>query len=202
MNYNKYDFPISVMYDLEEGSISPHEKVVVRRLSELGPLFYDQEAVKNTMRTGDALIYEIFYYAFPASRSDWGIGVSRIKPGKVGDEYYMTKGHFHERQDQPEIYFCTKGSGYLLLETDEGDFRAEEFKPGVVTHIPGHWAHRVVNTGGEELSYIGIYSLLAGHVYDQVLKRGFAQIVVEREGRPALVANPRRELGAEATGTV
>jgi len=189
---NEFDFPISVFYDVKEGTFSPYEKRVARRLGELGPMYCDQEAAKALVESGDPLIYEIFYYSYPATLSDWGIGVSRIKPGKVGDEYHMTKGHFHERDDQPEVYFCTKGSGYLLMETKDGDFRAEPFHAGIVTHIPGHWAHRVVNTGAEDLSYIGVYSLKAGHSYDRVLERGFAQVVVERNGKPELIPNPRR----------
>ena len=192
MSTNEYDYPISVFYDLARGDIAPYEKLVERGIGELAPMFHDQQAVADMVARGDELIYEIFYRSFPATRSDWGVGVSRIQPGKVGDEYYMTKGHFHEREDQPEVYFCTKGAGYLLLETVEGDFRAEEFHTGVVTHIPGHWSHRVVNTGSEPMSYIGVYSLSAGHLYDRVLERGFAKIVVERDGAPVLIDNPRR----------
>ena len=192
MSTNEYDYPISVFYDLARGDIAPYEKLVERRIGELAPMFHDQQAVADMVARGDELIYEIFYRSFPATRSDWGVGVSRIRPGTVGDEYYMTKGHFHEREDQPEVYFCTSGTGYLLLETVEGDFRAEEFRTGVVTHIPGHWSHRVVNTGSEPMSYIGVYSLSAGHLYDRVLERGFAKIVVERDGAPVLIDNPRR----------
>ena len=190
---NRYDFPISILYDTAAGKLEQYEKLVERRLSDLAPMYYDQNTVEAIAAREDPLVYEIFYYSFPASKSDWGVGVSRIKPGTVGDEYYMTKGHFHERDDQPEVYICTKGTGFLLMETAEGDFRADEFCPGVVTHIPGHWSHRVVNTGTENLSYIGVYSLSAGHLYEQVLERGFAQIVVQRDGKPTFLPNPRRE---------
>ena len=192
MPENKYDFPISVIYDMAAGKLEQCEKLEERRLSDLAPMYYDQETVEKLVSGDNPLIYEIFYSAFPASKSDWGVGVSRIKPGTVGDEYNMTKGHFHEQDDQPEVYICTKGTGYLLMETLEGVFRAEEFRPGVVTHIPGHWSHRVVNTGTEDLSYIGVYSLSAGHVYDQVLERGFEQIIVERDGKSTFLPNPRR----------
>jgi glucose-6-phosphate isomerase, archaeal len=190
---NKFDIPISVFYDTASGKLEQFEKLVERRLSDLAPMYYDQETVRSLVAGEDPLIYEIFYYSFPASKSDWGVGVSRIKPGTVGDEYNMTKGHFHEQDDQPEVYICTKGTGYLLMETAEGAFKAEEFRPGVVTHIPGHWSHRVVNTGSEDLSYIGVYSLSAGHVYDRVLERGYAQIIVERDGKPLFLPNPRRK---------
>ena len=190
---NRYDFPISILYDTAAGKLEQYEKLVERRLSDLAPMYYDQDTVEALVGREDPLIYEIFYYSFPASKSDWGVGVSRIKPGTIGDEYHMTKGHFHEREDQPEVYICTKGTGFLLMETEGGDFQADEFLPGVVTHIPGHWSHRVVNTGADDLSYIGVYSLSAGHVYERVLERGFEQIVVRRDGKPVFVPNPRRE---------
>lgn len=190
---NRYDFPISILYDTSTGKLEQYEKLVERRLRDLAPMYYDQNAVEAVLAREDPLVYEIFYYSFPATKSDWGVGVSRIKSGTIGDEYYMTKGHFHDRDDQPEVYICTKGTGFLLMETAEGDFRADEFYPGVVTHIPGHWSHRVVNTGAEDLSYIGVYSLSAGHVYEQVLERGFKQIVIKRDGKPIFLPNPRRK---------
>ena len=195
---NKYDSPISILYDTAAGKLVEYEKLVERRLSNLAPMYYDQETVR-ALAEEDPLIYEIFYYSFPASESDWGVGVSRIKPGTIGDEYYMTKGHFHERNDQPEVFICTLGTGYLLMETAEGEFQAHEFTPGIVTHIPGHWSHRVVNTGTEDLSYIGVYSLSAGHVYEQVLERGYEQIVVKRNGKPVFLPNPRRK-ASSSTG--
>ena len=83
---NRFDFPISVFYDTAAGKFEPYEKLVERRISDLAPMYHDQNAVTSMIESGDPLIYEIFYYSFPASKSDWGIGVSRIKPGKVGDE--------------------------------------------------------------------------------------------------------------------
>jgi glucose-6-phosphate isomerase len=104
----------------------------------------------------------------------------------------MTKGHFHALENQPEIYFCLQGEGYLLLETREGEFRTERWTPGTVTHIPAQWAHRVVNTGKNILFYISSFHKSAGHVYELIEQRGFAQIVVERDGKPIFLPNPRR----------
>jgi glucose-6-phosphate isomerase len=93
--------------------------------------------------------------------------------------------------DQAEIYYCLHGQGYLLLDTLEGDFRAEPWQAGVVTHIPPMWAHRAVNTGPDDLVYAGFYRLSAGHLYDRVARQGFAKVVIRREGRPFLT--PRAE---------
>jgi glucose-6-phosphate isomerase len=155
-------------------------------------MFFDQVAVKADLASGNPLVYDIRYYHFITSTSDMSLGVTRIFPGKIGDEYYMTKGHFHERDDQPEIYFCIRGQGYLLMESAAGDFHAHPWRPGVITHIPPFYAHRVVNTSGETLIFVASYHVSAGHNYAPVVQRGFAQVVVERAGRPEMLPNPRR----------
>ena len=67
----------------------------------------------------------------PSSTSgDVAYGTSVVAPGKVGDEYYMTKGHFHTVLDTAEIYFCLAGRGYMLMENPEGDVQWAEFVPG------------------------------------------------------------------------
>ena len=45
------------------------------------------------------------------------IGVTRMEPGKVGDEYYMTRGHIHARPNRPEMYYGESGVGVMLLES-------------------------------------------------------------------------------------
>ena len=139
----------------------------------------------------DPLVYEIWYHPFETSKSDMALGVTRLLPGKVGDEYHMTKGHIHERDDQPEIYFCVQGEGYLLLQTIDGEFRAERWTAGTISHIPPMWAHRVVNTGDDMLVFVASYHLSAGHDYAPIIDKGFRKLLLEREGQPAFVESPR-----------
>lgn len=124
MALKKEDYPISVQFDFAAGEFSPQEKSVERKVSNLSMMFQNKVAAEKMIKAGDPLVYEIFYYGFKTSVSDMALGTTRIQPGKVGDEYFMTKGHFHEAQDQPEIYFCIKGEGYLLMETHADDFQA------------------------------------------------------------------------------
>jgi glucose-6-phosphate isomerase len=189
MILKKEDYPISVQFDFEKGEFSPKEKVVARKVSDLSMMFHDKEAVKKAVDGGDPLVYEIFYYGFRTSVSDMALGTTRIQPGKVGGEYHMTKGHFHEGQDQPEIYFCLKGEGYLLLETRDGDFQAEKWTPGTISHIPPQWAHRVVNTGEGPLVFVSSYHLSAGHDYDLISEQGMKKRLVEKDGKPVFVEN-------------
>jgi glucose-6-phosphate isomerase len=189
--YPLSDLPITVQLDFETGVFRPSPHLVQRRISDLAMMFHDKETVEREIADGDKVVYEILYHPFITSVSDMGLGVTRIFPGTVGDEYHMTKGHFHEAGDQPEIYFCVRGEGHLLMQTAAGDFLAEEWRPGTITHIPPMWAHRVVNTGSEMLFFVASYHLSAGHEYAPIEARGFAKRVVERDGGPLLVDDER-----------
>jgi glucose-6-phosphate isomerase len=193
MALKKEDYPISVQFDFDAGEFSPQEKSVERKVSDLSVMFQDKAAVESMVKAGDPLVYEIFYYGFKTSVSDMALGTTRIQPGKVGNEYYMTKGHFHEAHDQPEIYFCVKGEGYLLMETHEGEFQADKWTRGTISHIPPMWAHRVVNTGNEPLVFVATYHLAAGHIYKDVEEKGFLKRLVEINGEPAFVLNEQRK---------
>jgi glucose-6-phosphate isomerase len=184
------DYPVSFDLDLVTGLVTQYAERVQRRASDMRTMFYDKEAVQQAIADGDPLIYEFYNTKFLTSTSDMAIAITRIWPGKIGDEYYMSKGHQHLRDDQPEIYICLHGTGYLLLDTMDGEFRAEAWKPVTITHIPPMWAHRVVNTGSKTLVYIGVYHAAAGHDYTLVEEQGFAQVAVEREGKPCLVPHP------------
>ena len=52
-----------------------------------------------------------------------------MSPGKVGDEYFMTRGHIHKQADRPEIYYGQKGSGLMLMESPEGEVRIVAIEP-------------------------------------------------------------------------
>ncbi|MDP2965084.1 MAG: glucose-6-phosphate isomerase family protein [Pelolinea sp.] len=189
MNLKKEDYPVTVLYDFDLGEFSPKERSVARKVSDLSPMFHDKAATEALIKQGDPLVYEIFYYGFKTSLSDMALGTTRIQPGKVGDEYYMTKGHFHAAENQPEIYFCVKGQGNLLMQTIEGEFLAERWKVGTISHIPPMWAHRVVNTGNEPLVFVASYHLSAGHNYGPIEEKGFRKLLVERNGKPEFVLN-------------
>jgi glucose-6-phosphate isomerase len=189
----KSDYPISLQFDLANGTFNNDPVIIERRIAEMGKMFYDQESVAKIAEKENRLVYEMIHYYFETSKSDMSLAVSKIQPGKIGDEYHMTKGHFHESPDQPEIYFCLQGTGFLLLETLEGEFRAEPWKMGTITHIPPQWAHRVVNTGKDVLFYISSFHKCAGHVYDFIEENGFKNVVVEKNGTPVLIPNPKRQ---------
>jgi glucose-6-phosphate isomerase len=63
--------------------------------------------------------------------------------------------------------------------------------PGTVAYVPGWWGHRTVNTGSEPFIFFAAYPADAGYDYGTIEREGFPVIVVERDGKPQVVENPR-----------
>jgi len=187
-----YDQPMRLQVNLVSGDFSPFTDFYEHRLSQLAVLYHDQAAVHRMLAEGDPLLFDGRTSLFVTSLSDFTYVVTRIYPGQVGDEYFMTKGHFHLLLEMPEIYFCLRGQGCLLLESAEGDFHSQWLSPGTVSHIPPGYAHRAVNVGGELLIFSAVQHLKAGHDYGKIAQRGFSKLVVQRDGKPQLVNNPRQ----------
>jgi glucose-6-phosphate isomerase len=184
--------PTSVLFDILTGQIEPCSVFDPRHISDLADSFCDAGAVQQAIECGNPLVYEIRHTHFVTRNSDMATGVSTIMPGKIGGEYFMTKGHVHERDDQPEIYYCVRGSGLLLMDDMQADFIAAPFQVGTIVHIPPQYAHRVVNTGADVLIFVSTFHLAAGHNYAPVKQKGFEYMVVEKASQPELVKNPRR----------
>jgi glucose-6-phosphate isomerase len=186
------DLPVSVQIDAATGEFFPCPEKVDRKVSDLRMMFYDQAEVTKILAAGDRLVYEIRYYPFITSKSDMALGTTVIFPGKVGDEYHLTKGHFHARDDQPEIYYCVQGEGFLQMESRDGDYQVAAWKAGIITHIPPQYAHRVVNTGQIPLVFVASFHVAAGHDYERIEAQGFKNVIVERDGKAVALPNPRR----------
>lgn len=183
--------PFSINLNFKSGALEPCNNYTLRRLSDMRGFYLDEAAVEEILRKEDPVIYEVYQYDVPYEKGQLLAVTSVIHPGKVGEEYFMTKGHFHEKEEAAEIYLGLRGQGYLLLETADGRFQALEMHPGTVAYIPPGWAHRTVNIGKEDFFFFGVYPAEAGHNYGAIEERGFSQLLVEREGKPTLIPNPR-----------
>jgi len=136
---------------------------------------------------GDPVVYTVI--EFRKDGSDIFFGTTTMEPGAVGDEYFMTRGHFHQRRDMGEVYYTQSGCGLLLLESRDGQTSIVEMKPGVCAFIPPDWAHRSVNTGADKLVFVWVCNYAAGHEYGHILEHGMRKRVVARNGAPAIVDN-------------
>jgi len=183
--------PFSLKLSLETGGFSPCNNYIRRRLSDMASMYADQEVVQRLLAESDPVLYEVYQYDVPKENGQLLVVTTIIHPGKVGDEFVMTKGHYHVRRETAEVYLGLQGRGYLLMQTPSGDFQSMPFVPGTVGYIPPYWAHRMVNTGNEDFVFFGVYPADAGHDYGSIASEGFPFLLVDQAGVPTLVPNPR-----------
>ena len=52
----------------------------------------------------NTIVYRVHWYAPVPEGTEGGLfwGTTVIEPGRVGDEYFMTHGHFHVKRDRAE----------------------------------------------------------------------------------------------------
>lgn len=154
--------------------------------------YADEKAFDNLLAKDDMPVYEVYEKHVPQIEGELMSGMSIVHPGKVGNEYFMTKGHFHAILDTAEIYICLKGHGYMMMEDPEGSWTAEELEPDTVLYVPGRWAHRSINTAkDEDLVTIFMYPANAGHDYATIETKGFRKLLIEDNGRPSIIDNPK-----------
>ncbi|MDR1455309.1 MAG: glucose-6-phosphate isomerase [Tannerella sp.] len=159
-----------------------------RTLADLAGLFADEAAYAAL--PPDTPVYEVSSH-FPVPEGTPGglfFGLTRVYPGKVGEEYFMTKGHFHRQTDRPEYYNCREGEGLLLLMDGSRTAWAEWMHSGTLHYIPGDVAHRVYNIGSRRmLSFAAVWPSDAGHDYESIAASGFSARIQEVDGFPQIV---------------
>lgn len=178
---------ILTTYDPVTGEM-PGATMVKRHLSDLRGCFADTAAYESALATGNQLLYSVGAVEPAGGEGDLHYGVGMLMPGKIGDEYFMTKGHLHSWRPAAEFYFGLTGDGVMLLEDETtGKSRIISLRPNGVVYVPGHTAHRTMNVGQTPLTYIGVYPAKAGHDYSTIAKKNFRCVVVERNGKPTMV---------------
>lgn len=137
------------------------------------------------------ILKEFYELGCPERAGDLAFGTTMIHPGKIGNEYYMTKGHFHQIVDTAEVYYTLKGEGYMMLENLDGDWRVERMEKGKALYVPRGYAHRTINTGDEVLTAFYVFDADAGHDYGTIETKGYRHIVCEINGEVTVLDNPR-----------
>ena len=189
---NNFDWTRSfpVDFSLLDG-LSKTAESSKRFLSNVAGMFYDGDAADGMLKESDPLVYEFYELGAPEDAGDIAFGSSITYPGKVGREFFMTKGHFHTVLETAEVYFCLSGEGGMIFENPEGDITFEEFKPGIAVYVPQRFAHRSVNTGSEPLVTFFAFRGDAGHDYGTIETKGYRKLVVEKDGGYELIDNPK-----------
>jgi glucose-6-phosphate isomerase len=183
--------PFATTLSFAERKITPCAQRIERRLSHMRGMYQDTAETEAILAWDDPLIYEVYTVDVPEGEGQLLHCLTALQPGQVGGEYYMTKGHFHVAMDTAEIYLGLEGEGYLLMQTKEGDIQALKMGRGTIAYVPPYWAHRTVNTGEDPFVFFAIWPGHAGHDYGTIEESGFLKVMVERNGQPVLIPNPR-----------
>lgn len=158
-----------------------------KRIGDLAGLFLD-EAERRRMDP-QTEVYRVKFWRPVPDGTLGGLfwGTTEIQAGTVGNEYFMTHGHFHAEPDRAEFYATLRGAGRLILMCEDGQASLQSMTPGSVHYIPGRVAHRVANTGTEPLVFVASWPSDAGHDYARVRAHGFSRRLLKRDGTPCLV---------------
>lgn len=176
--------PTLCAVDLSDGSMSGRTGIKRSLIRDLAGLFQDAVAFEGLASAhGDKVAYEV--HEFRPGREapqELVFGTSTVQPGRVGVEFFMTRGHIHKRADRPEVYFCQRGRGVLHMETIEGVTRPIAMVPGSVVHVSPFWVHRSVNVGDEPLVTFFCYPADAGQDYAIIERAGGMRTLIVDDG--------------------
>jgi glucose-6-phosphate isomerase len=202
--------PNLLSIDPAAGTMRGRTGAKLSRIVDLGGLYSDADAFEQlAVSCGGDVAYEV--HEFRPERiapHELVFGTSTVQPGRVGAEFFMTRGHIHKRADRPEIYLCQSGLGVMHMEAPDGTTRPLALTPGVVVYVPAFWIHRSVNVGNAPLVTFFCYPADAGQDYEVIERsRGMRTLIVddgaggwkEAENpryRPRSADEQRRYLGA------
>lgn len=178
--------PFAIRIDQHTGRLDPDYGCVERTLADMAGYYLDEAGADPT-----DLVYRVYPIPVDETCSEIQCSTTVIEPGLVGDEYFMTKGHFHAVRSRSEIYLGIRGTGMLVMATEEGEHAVEPIEPGVLSYVPGGWAHRSVNVGDEPLIFLAAYIGDAGHDYVAIEDHGFPIRITAGPDGPEVVDDPR-----------
>ncbi len=181
----------TIDFDLKTGLSKSGAESSKRNVSSMRGMYMDEAATEELIKNADPLVYEFYEMGAPETEGDLAFGSSITYPGKVGNEYFMTKGHFHTILETGEMYYCISGEGYMLLENPEGDWSAQKLSPGMAVYVPPRYAHRSINTGNVPMVTIFCFRGDAGHDYGTIETKGYRKLIVEKDGKPEIIDNPK-----------
>ncbi len=183
-------FPFQVDFSFLTG-LSSKAKSTKRCLSQMRGMFSSEEDYEKMLSIEDKVVYEFYELDAPDKEGDLAFGTSITYPGTVGNEYFMTKGHYHTILDTAEVYYCLSGEGYMLMENPEGVTCEKKLTKGNALYVPGRFAHRSVNTGKELFVTFFVFRADAGHDYKTIETKGFRKLILKNEGIPFITDNPK-----------
>lgn len=153
------------------GGLVDQMPVSVRTLGNLAEVF----DTKPDPDRADEVVYRIYGDASEDQQHGQLLYATTVlEPGEVNGEFFMTRGHFHVKPERGEFMLTLSGSGLLVLMDRERSQSTEPMRAGSIHNIDGRYAHRVVNTGTEPLTFLVVWMSDCGHDYDSIRETGFA----------------------------
>lgn len=162
--------------DLATGFIQGSDVVTANRtVADLADYWKDREALKSM--DVSVLLYTTQTWMTCPEGTEGAVlwGNTTLMPGKVGSEFFMTRGHRHTDPTRGELCVTVSGQGNLLLMDANRQTRSEPMTHGSTHWIDGALAHRVVNTGPEPLTFLCAWPADCGHEYAEILQLGFTE---------------------------
>lgn len=129
--------------------------------------------------------------------------ITILRPGKVGDEYIKTAGHYHplkkgQKVTYPEVYEVLNGEAHYLFQKYSQDFDVIEdvilvkAKPGQKVTVPPNYGHITINPGPEPLVMSNWVAGDFSSTYEGIKKMGGgAYFEVDEKGKGFFTPNIR-----------
>jgi glucose-6-phosphate isomerase, archaeal len=179
---------VQIMANFSSGKlVGERIQLLARAIKDMKGIFRDENARQSLNQ--DAVVYRVQGVHPVAEGEEGGLfwGTTFIEPGMVGDEYFMTKGHFHANRCRGEYYLTVTGRGALIFMDENRRTTFESMQPGTLHYVPAHTAHRVANIGESVLACWACWPSDAGHDYDSIASRGFSARLRRVNGVATLV---------------
>ncbi len=166
-------------------------QIGIKTLSDVRGLFAEPEKAVGSL---DEEVYSVQWFeGGSGSEGHLLFGCTHLRPGRVGQEFFMTHGHFHALATRAEIYCVASGEGLLVRMDRTGDTWTEMMQAGSVHYIQGEHAHRAVNTGSKTLVFWACWPSDAGYDYASIKQNGFGLRVFADDRKIMLVRTTEPE---------
>jgi glucose-6-phosphate isomerase len=181
----------------------------VRRLVDIKNVLMDPEA------KGPEELYHMYRDVYEGNdvetirANNLRYDITVIKPGKIGQEFMKTAGHYHPMVEgteisYPEVYEVLSGKAIYILQKmgenaeDIEDIIVVEVEAGEQVCIPPNYGHVTVNPGEETLVMCNWVGDGWSSTYDGITKvQGAAVYAVEKDGKVEYVKNPKCKIKGE-----
>jgi glucose-6-phosphate isomerase len=103
--------PFSIYLNFKAGELVPSDRINIRKLSDMRGMFLDPKAEIRILKKEDPVVYSSCERILPEEIGHLQLATTTILPGKIGEEYFMTKGHYHKRLNTSEVYLGIEEEG-------------------------------------------------------------------------------------------